>query len=214
MPVSSPSSGSGSSANQPAPKRRWLRAAAVPLLALGVGIIVGNNPFRPHSDNPDATARGYLRYKEILTAIDRDYVDSVDADGLTDYAVAQVLGRLDPHSVYIPARDRDQTDAFLQSAFDGVGLDFFMFRDTATVSQVSAGGPAEAAGLHPGDQLVRVGNDAVAGAHLSSTRLSQLLRGPRGSQVALGLLRQLVDVFDFQYLFGGAALSYVQHGHA
>ncbi|RZK52513.1 MAG: peptidase S41, partial [Hymenobacter sp.] len=152
----------------PRPGRRWPRVAALPLAALGIGIILGTNPFRPRTENPDATARGYLRYKEILTAIDRDYVDSVDADALSDYAVAQLLGHLDPHSVYIPARDREQADAFLQSSFDGVGLDFFMFRDTATVAAVVAGGPAEAAGLQPGDQLLRVGTAPASGAQLST----------------------------------------------
>ncbi|NML66067.1 peptidase S41 [Hymenobacter sp. RP-2-7] len=171
------------------PRRRWLRVAVLPALTLGIGIILGTNPFRPHSDNPDAVARGYLRYKEILTAIDRDYVDTVDADALSDYAVAQLLGHLDPHSTYIPARERDQTDAFLQSSFDGVGLDFFMFRDTATVSVVLPGGPAAAAGVQPGDQLLRVGPAAVAGQQLAAGPLGQLLRGPRASTVALGLLR-------------------------
>ena len=183
-------------ANAPAPAPpgrprggRWLRLAALPVLTLGIGVILGTNPFRPHTENPDVTARGYLRYKEILTAIDRDYVDSVNADALTDYAVAQLLGHLDPHSVYIPAREREQTDAFLQSSFDGVGLDFYTFRDTATVAVVSPGGPAEAAGLLPGDQLLRVDKTAAAGAHLSSAQLGQLLRGARGSTVALALLR-------------------------
>ena len=182
----------GAPSAAPAPRlgRRWLRAAALPLAALGIGLILGTNPFRPRTENPDATARGYLRYKEILTAIDRDYVDSVDADGLSDYAVAQLLGHLDPHSVYIPARDREQADAFLQSSFDGVGLDFFTFRDTATVAAVVPGSPAEAAGLQPGDQLLRVGEAPAAGAGLSSAQLSQLLRGARGSAVSLALLRR------------------------
>ncbi|GAA4500653.1 S41 family peptidase [Hymenobacter ginsengisoli] len=160
-----------------------------PLLTLGVGIILGTNLFRPTTENPEATARGYLRYKEILSYIDRDYVDSVDADGLTNYAVAQLLGKLDPHSVYIPAKDREQVDAFLQSSFDGAGLDFNFFRDTATVVTTLAGGPAEAAGLLPGDQLLRVGNQPVAGTHLSPTQLAQLLRGPRGASLILVVAR-------------------------
>ncbi len=161
----------------------------LPLAALGIGIILGTNPFSPHTDNPDATARGYLRYKEILSYVDRDYVDSVDADGLTDYAVAQLLAKLDPHSVYIPARDRERTDAFLQSSFDGAGLDFNLFRDTATVVTTTAGGPSEVAGLHPGDQLLRVGDVPVAGAHVGATQLSQLLRGARGSSLSLLVAR-------------------------
>jgi carboxyl-terminal processing protease len=190
MPAPLPSP-SDDSTTAPAPARRgWgYRLTLLPLLTLGIGIILGTNPFRPNTENPDATARGYLRYKEILSYIDRDYVDSVDADGLTNYAVAQLLGKLDPHSVYIPAKDREQVDAFLQSSFDGVGLDFNFFRDTATVITTLPGGPAETAGLLPGDHLLRVGTQAVAGTHLSTTQLTQLLKGPRGSSVSLLVAR-------------------------
>ncbi len=190
MPAPLPSPGDASAA-APVPTRkgrgRWLWL--LPVLTLGIGIILGTNPFRPRTENPDATARGYLRYKEILSYIDRDYVDSVDADGLTNYAVAQLLGKLDPHSVYIPAKDRDQVDAFLQSSFDGVGVDFNFFRDTATVITTLPGGPAEVAGLLPGDQLLRAGSQAIAGAHLSTAQVIQLLRGPRGSSLSLLVAR-------------------------
>ena len=168
--------------------RPW-RLALFSLLTLGIGIILGTNPFRPPTENPDATARGYLRYKEILTYVDRNYVDSVDADALTDYAVAQLLGRLDPHSAYVRAQDREQTDAFLQSSFDGVGLEFNVFRDTATVVDLLPGGPAAGAGLLPGDQLLRVGPTPVAGAGLSYGQLGRLLHGPRGSRVGLTVAR-------------------------
>ncbi len=174
-----------SSARPSRRRRLWL----LPLFTLGIGIILGTNPFRPRTENPDATARGYLRYKEILTYVDRDYVDSVDADGLTNYAVAQLLGKLDPHSVYIPAKDRDQVDAFLQSSFDGVGVDFNFFRDTATVIATLPGGPAEAAGLLPGDQLLRVGSQSIAGAQLTTAQVVQVLRGPRGSSLSLLVAR-------------------------
>jgi carboxyl-terminal processing protease len=190
MPAPLPSPGDAPAAIRAPARRGWgYRLVVLPALTLGIGIILGTNPFRPHTENPDATARGYLRYKEILSYIDRDYVDSVDADGLTNYAVAQLLGKLDPHSVYIPAKDREQVDAFLQSSFDGVGLDFNFFRDTATVVSTLPGGPAEAAGLLPGDQLLRVGTQPVAGAGLSIAQLTQLLRGPRASSLSLTVAR-------------------------
>jgi carboxyl-terminal processing protease len=190
MPAPLPSPGEVVPAAPTPARRGWgYRLTLLPLLTLGIGIILGTNPFRPRTENPDATARGYLRYKEILSYIDRDYVDSVDADGLTNYAIAQLLGKLDPHSVYIPAKDREQVDSFLQSSFDGAGLDFNFFRDTATVVTTLAGGPAEAAGLLPGDQLLRVGEQAVAGAHLSTAQLTQLLRGARGSSLSLVVAR-------------------------
>ena len=168
------------------PRWRWTLLLA---LAFGSGFLVAGNPFRPSSENPAGTARAYLRFKEILSYVDRDYVDSADTEGLTDYAVARMLEKLDPHSVYLPASEREKADAFLQGSFDGVGLDFYIFRDTATVSSMLRGGPAEEAGLRPGDQLLRVGSKAVAGTHFNSGQLTQLLRGARGSSIALTVSR-------------------------
>ncbi len=174
-----------------APKRRrvWLRQAVLLALAMASGVLVANNPFRPSSDNPDATARGYLRFKEILSYVDRDYADTVDAEALADFAVVQMLEKLDPHSVYIPARDRDRTDSFLQSDFDGVGIEFNLFRDTVTVVAPLSGGPAEQAGVQPGDQILSLGGKRVSGAHMTVARLSELLRGPRGSSITLEVRR-------------------------
>ena len=168
----------------------WLRQGAFLVLALGCGMLLANNPFRPSSDNPDATARGYLRFKEILSYVGRDYADSVDTEALADYAVVQMLEKLDPHSVYIPARDREKTDSFLQSDFDGIGIEFNLFRDTMTVVAPLSGGPAEQAGVQPGDQILSIANKRVSGGHLSTARLTELLRGPRGSSVAMELRRR------------------------
>jgi carboxyl-terminal processing protease len=156
---------------------------------MGCGILIANNPFRPSSDNPDGTARGYLRFKEILSYVDRDYADSVDTDALADFAVAQMLEKLDPHSVYIPNRDRDRSDAFLQSDYDGVGIEFNLFRDTMTVVAPLSGGPAEQAGMQPGDQILSIGGKRTSGMHLSRARLSELLRGPRGSSITVEVRR-------------------------
>ncbi|MFD1467710.1 S41 family peptidase [Hymenobacter caeli] len=170
-------------------RRAGLRGVVLAALAFGSGLLVSNNPFRPSSTNPDATARGYLRFKEVLSYVDRDYVDSVNTEGLADYATTQMLERLDPHSVYIPALEREQNDAFLQGDFDGVGIEFNLFRDTMTVVAPLGGGAAAQAGLLPGDQVLRVGGAPVSGAGLATARITQLLRGPRGSTVALEVRR-------------------------
>ena len=171
-------------------RRGWLRQTLLLVLAMGCGVLVANNPFRPSSENPDATARGYLRFKEILSYVDRDYADSVDTESLADYAVVQMLEKLDPHSVYIPARDREKTDSFLQSDYDGIGVEFNIFRDTMTVVAPISGGPAEQAGLQAGDQILSLGGKRASGSHLSTARLIELLRGPRGSSLVLELHRR------------------------
>ncbi len=184
-----PETGPAAAPSRPRRLARW-RPALLLLCTLGTGILIGNNPFRPGSTNPDATARGYLRFKEVLSYVDRDYADSVDTEGLADFAVQRMLEKLDPHSVYISAKERDAADSFLQGDFDGIGVEFSFCRDTATVVASLSGGPAEAAGLRPGDQIVQVGGVGVAGAGLSVARVSQLFRGPRGSSVTLSVLRR------------------------
>ncbi len=161
-----------------------------PLLLLGAGAALAAVALRPAGADPEATARGYSRFREILTHIDREYADTVDTEALSDYAVNQMLEKLDPHSVYIPARDRARVDAFLQSESDGVGIEFNLFRDTMTVVAPLSGGPAEAAGIQPGDQILAVGGRRVAGARLSNPALAELLRGPSGSKLALEIRRR------------------------
>ncbi|MBT2556947.1 S41 family peptidase [Hymenobacter sp. ISL-91] len=159
-------------------------------LVLACGVLIGANPFRPSSQNPDLTARGYLKFKEILSYIDRDYVDSVNAEELSDYAITRMLERLDPHSVFIPAKQQQQASSFLQSDYDGIGVEFNLFRDTVTVVAPLSEGPAEQAGLQPGDRILAVDGQAVSGVHYTTQDLFEKLRGPRGSRVQLRLLRR------------------------
>ncbi|TGE21404.1 S41 family peptidase [Hymenobacter aquaticus] len=176
----------------PAPRssRRQVRQPLLLAVVLACGILLGANPFRPSDQNPDGTARGYLKFKEILSYVDRDYVDSVDAEALSDYAISRMLERLDPHSVFIPAKQQQQASAFLQSDFDGVGVEFNLFRDTVTIVSPLSGGPAEQAGLHPGDRILAVNGEQVSGVHITTEEMFGKLRGPRGSKVQLLVQRR------------------------
>jgi carboxyl-terminal processing protease len=174
----------------PRNKRAQVRQPLLLALVLACGILLGANPFRPSDQNPDGTARGYLKFKEILSYVDRDYVDSVDAEALSDYAISRMLERLDPHSVFIPAKQQQQASAFLQSDFDGVGVEFNLFRDTVTVVSPLSGGPAEQAGLQPGDRILAVNGEAVSGVHITTEQMFGKLRGPRSSKVQLLVQRR------------------------
>ncbi|GAB2962298.1 S41 family peptidase [Hymenobacter coalescens] len=191
-PASRPEASSPDPAAVRPARRLWQRWRQPLLLgaALLSGVLLGSNPFRPSDQNSDATARGYLKFKEILSYVDRDYVDSVNAEELSDYAIKRMLEKLDPHSVYIPAKEQQQAAAFLQSDYDGVGVEFNLFRDTVTVVAPLSGGPAEQAGLHPGDRLLAVDGQSVSGQHLTNEQVFARLRGPRGSTVRLLVLRR------------------------
>ncbi|OUJ75965.1 S41 family peptidase [Hymenobacter crusticola] len=170
--------------------RTQVRQPLLLALALACGVLLGANPFRPSNQNPDGTARGYLKFKEILSYVDRDYVDTVDAEALSDYAIGRMLERLDPHSTFIPAKQQQQASAFLQSDFDGVGVEFNMFHDTVTVVSPLGGGPGEQAGLQPGDQILRLNGERVSGVQLTIERMATKMRGPRGSIAQLVVRRR------------------------
>ncbi|WP_139925296.1 S41 family peptidase [Hymenobacter sp. DG01] len=179
-------------ASEPAPRNsRWQVCQPLFLaLALACGVLLGANPFRPSDQNPDLTARGYLKFKEILSYVDRDYVDSVNAEELSDYAISRMLERLDPHSVFIPAKQQQQASSFLQSDYDGIGVEFNLFRDTVTVVAPLSDGPAERAGLQPGDRILAVNGQRVSGVRTTTEQMFGKLRGPRGSAVLLQILRR------------------------
>ncbi|TGE15258.1 S41 family peptidase [Hymenobacter elongatus] len=170
--------------------RAQVRQPLLLAIVLACGILLGANPFRSSDQNPDGTARGYLKFKEILSYVDRDYVDSVDAEALSDYAISRMLERLDPHSVFIPAKQQQQASAFLQSDFDGVGVEFNLFRDTVTIVSPLSGGPAEQAGLQPGDRILAVNGEPVSGVHITTEQMFTQLRGSRGSKVQLLVQRR------------------------
>jgi len=170
--------------------RAQVRQPLLLAFALACGVLLGANPFRPSDQNPDGTARGYLKFKEILSYVDRDYVDTVDAEALSDYAISRMLERLDPHSTFIPAKQQQQASAFLQSDFDGVGVEFNLFHDTVTVVAPLSGGPGELAGLQPGDQILRLNGERVSGVQLTVEQMSAKMRGPRGSSVQFAVRRR------------------------
>ncbi|WP_205500337.1 S41 family peptidase [Rufibacter psychrotolerans] len=158
-------------------------------LAVAVGILLGATLFQPSSNNPQGTARGYLKFREILSYIDREYVDTVNTERLSEFAINKMLEKLDPHSSYIPARDLSIARSYLESDFDGIGVEFNIFRDTLYVIAPLSGGPSEQVGIQAGDKILKVDGENIAGVHLSTETVFKKLRGPRGSKVNLTILR-------------------------
>jgi carboxyl-terminal processing protease len=158
-------------------------------LAVAVGILLGATLFQPSSNNPQGTARGYLKFREILSYIDREYVDTVNTERLSEFAINKMLEKLDPHSSYIPTRDLTMARSYLESDFDGIGVEFNIFRDTLYVIAPLSGGPSEQVGIQAGDRIIKVNGDNIAGVNISNDVVFKKLRGPRGSKVNLSVLR-------------------------
>jgi carboxyl-terminal processing protease len=129
----------------------------------------------------------------VMRLVHGNYVDVPVLDSIEEELIPMLLGSLDPHSVYIPAREMDGVTESIEGRFDGVGITFNMFTDTVRVISVITGGPSARAGVVPGDRILTIDDSLVAGRKIAQDSIVGRLRGPRGSEVTLGIARQGLD---------------------
>jgi carboxyl-terminal processing protease len=158
-------------------------------LAISAGIWIGATFAEPQGSQNDLRAALY-KLQEIMTYINRDYVDSVDTNELVEFGITKMLEKLDPHSSYIPARDASLAQSQLEGEFDGIGVEFGIIRDTIYVVAPLTGGPSEALGIQSGDQIIKVDGKNVAGIGITNRDVFDYLRGPRGSKVVVDIKRK------------------------
>lgn len=125
----------------------------------------------------------------ILDLVERSYVDEVDTDSLLEASFPGLLSRLDPHSVYIPAKDLQNVNEELGGSFSGIGISFNLLNDSINVLEVISGGPSEKAGLLAGDRIIAINDTVVAGQGWSDVKVRSSLRGEKGSTVKLTVKR-------------------------
>ncbi|MEP6595182.1 MAG: S41 family peptidase [Ginsengibacter sp.] len=127
--------------------------------------------------------------QEVINLIETKYVDDVPVDSLADKAIEVILGRLDPHSVFIPAAELEEIKEELAGKFYGIGVEYKVLNDTINVLNVLKDGPADKAGLQVGDQILKASDSVVAGVNISPERIRKLLRGSSGIKINLNVLR-------------------------
>ena len=158
-------------------------------LSIGAGIWIGATFAEPKGSQNDLRAALY-KLQEIMTYINRDYVDSVDTNELVEFGINKMLEKLDPHSSYIPARDASLAQSQLEGEFDGIGVEFGIIRDTIYVVAPLTGGPSEALGIQSGDQIIVVDGKNMAGVGITNRDVFEKLRGPSGSKVVVDIKRK------------------------
>ena len=132
---------------------------------------------------------GSNKLNNLLHIIDDQYVDTVNVNDLVEKAMPQILAELDPHSVYIAAKDVQMANDDLRGSFSGVGIEFTIRQDTLHVQQVIGNGPAERAGVIAGDKVVMVDDKPFTGKTLTNEVAMHTLKGPKDTKVKLGILR-------------------------
>ena len=159
-------------------------------VAMIVGVYIGHLSTSTTTGTTSLTqTNGYKKINALLHIIEKDYVDTVDISKIVEGAIPKVLSELDPHSIYIPAKDLEATNAGLNGSFGGIGIQFSIQKDTIHVNQVIHGGPSEKVGLMPGDRIVTINDSLFVGKEVTVQSAPQRLKGPKGTNVKLGILR-------------------------
>lgn len=130
------------------------------------------------------------KINSILSYIENEYVDTVDISELTETAIPPIIEKLDPHSIYIPARELQKFNEPLTGNFSGIGIQFNMIEDTIAVVNTIPNGPSEIVGLLAGDRIIFVDDSLVAGKKMPSDDIVKMLKGPRGTTVRVSILRR------------------------
>ena len=159
-------------------------------ISVVVGILIGTFYANHFSGNRLSIINsGSNKLNNLLRLIDDQYVDTVNVNDLVEKAMPQILSELDPHSVYISAKDMQIANDDLKGSFSGVGIEFIIRQDTLHVQNVIKNGPAERAGVIAGDMIVKVDDKNFTGKTLTNEEAMHKLKGPKDTKVKLGILR-------------------------
>ncbi len=163
-------------------------------IAVAVGMFFGSL----YSGSRLGNETGFLGYlftrntkvSNILRLVKNKYVDSVNVDSMEDLAVNQILSNLDPHTVYLAPADAQQQNESLEGGFEGIGIEYFLVNDTILITSVRPWGPAEKAGIQPGDKIVAVNAKNTVTNKLNAATMLKKLRGKKGSEVQVTIVRK------------------------
>lgn len=164
----------------------------VALMGVVIGVLLTVLCFRIAASKKSQVNWEYGNWRKlslILDYVERHYVDTIDVKNMTDAAIEAALHKLDPHSVYLPPVELEESESELQGNFDGIGIQFNVPNDTAIVLSVIGGGPSEKAGLMQGDRIIRVDEKVIAGAKTPQDSMVRMMKGPSGTKVKVTVLR-------------------------
>jgi len=164
------------------------------VVAVAIGIVVGMAISQKANAQRIVYQNGHWSLEQtkvdrLLQLMEQAYVDSLDIDSITDEVMTDMVKKLDPHSAYIPKEDLEMVNSELAGSFSGIGVQFSIQQDTVRIVAVIAGGPCEGVGVLAGDKIVSVDDSTFVGKRLNNEKVMKTLRGEKGTQVKLGVLR-------------------------
>ena len=114
----------------------YLSLATIFGVLIGIFVNGNNSEFSLNSNT-----KNEAKIRRLMDYIDQNYVDTINTTNLLDSAISEMIGKLDPHSAYIPKEDLQDIQDRMQGKFVGVGIQFRLINDSVTVIEPIKGGP-------------------------------------------------------------------------
>ncbi|WP_339888704.1 S41 family peptidase [uncultured Flavobacterium sp.] len=162
-------------------------------LSIAVGLLLGSfiANFLPNAvltRNPKSE-----KLNKLINFIDNEYVDNVNTDSIVDLTVNGILEKLDPHSVYIAKNDVEEVNQSMKGDFVGIGINFYLHKDTVVVIKPLKNGPSYKAGIKSGDRILFADKFQLFNKKVSNETLFAKLKGEEGSKVELTIFRKATN---------------------
>ncbi|MBO41560.1 MAG: peptidase S41 [Pelagibacteraceae bacterium] len=127
-------------------------------------------------------------FSEVLSKIDKEYVESINQSDIMDAAINGVLQSLDPYSAYMSPKMYDDMQTETSGQFGGLGIEVGMEHGVVKVISPIDNTPASRVGVKAGDYIVKINDIQVQGKSL--TEAVELMRGPVGSEIEITIRRR------------------------
>jgi len=188
----------------------WVPALLI--IAITAGIYLGEKlQTRKQLNTRTIFVNGANKVGMILNLIEKNYVDTVDTKRLMETAIPEILKQLDPHTVYIPARDMQEVSEEMSGNFSGIGVQFSIQNDTIMVIDVISGGPSQKLGIRAGDRIVKVNDTIIAGVKVTNEKVLKKLRGVKDTHVKVSIARKgFPELIAFDITRGEIPLNSVE----
>src|SRR3970282_745731 len=158
--------------------------------ALAFGVVLGGWLDFPDQNYFFVKNNSKNKLNKLMDFIDNEYVDDVKSDSIVNLTIDNILAQLDPHSVYIPPSEQTQVAESMKGDFVGIGVNFYMYKDSLAIIKTVENGPSEKAGIKAGDRILYAGKTKLFGRKLPSDSLFANLKGEQGSVVELTIYRK------------------------
>jgi carboxyl-terminal processing protease len=166
-------------------RRRWVLAPMV-LVSLVLGVLLGKGWER--TGHATETYEELKTFSEVLTQVQKSYVDETKVKDLVQGAIRGMLSTLDPHSAYMTPEMYKEMQVETKGEFGGVGIQIGVKENRLAVIAPIEGTPAHRAGVKAGDFITKVNDETTKDLTLMDA--VQKMRGPRGSKVNLTIQRE------------------------